>query len=103
MLKTVVVPLTALLAGCAGTSPLVMQATGTGEACTVTGNGEVFSDAEFSQARLQRLAVKHGRRLVVKSDARTPYQRIGGAVFNLQRAGFTVVAVRVGGVEVPSR
>jgi biopolymer transport protein ExbD len=103
MLGTSSVALIVLLAGCVGTPPLVMQATGTAEDCKVTADGAVFSEAEFTQARLQALAKKHGKRLIVESDGRTPYRCIGGALFNLQNAGFKIVAIRVEGVEVPSR
>lgn len=103
MRKTSAALLVALIAGCARNPPLLVRASGSGETCTVTVNGEVFSHEELSQPRLQRLAEEHGRRLVVDSDAYTPYRCIGGAVYELQRAGFKVVSVQVGGVPLPSR
>lgn len=81
----------------------MLQATGTGEACTVSVNGEVFADEKFSGPRLKQLAKEHSRRLVIKSDGRTPYRCIGRTIFNLQRAGFQVVDVLVDGVALPSR
>jgi biopolymer transport protein ExbD len=103
MFRTSVVFLVALLAACTPKPPLVVTATGAGEACTVSVNGAEFTDREFTQSRLQRLAKEHAGRLVVSSDSRTPYRCIGGAIFNLQRAGFRVMAVRVDGVELSNR
>ena len=103
MLRTCAIMCLALIAGCARNPPLMLRATGTGEECTVSVNGEVFADEKLSGPLLNQLAKEHDKRLIIDSDGHTPYRCIGRTIFNLQGAGFRVVAVRVGGVGVPSR
>lgn len=103
MLKLAAGLLLALVAGCAQTPPLVVRANGNGASCTVTVNGDMFFEEDFTEARLQRLRDEHGRRIVLDSGAETPYRCIGGAIFNLQRAGFDLVSVQVDGIPLPRR
>lgn len=103
MLKLAAGLLLALVAGCAQTSPLVVRVTGNDASCTFTVNGEVFSEEDFTEARLQRLREAHHSRLLLDSGAETPYRCLGGAIFNLQRAGFNLVSVQVDGIPLPRR
>jgi hypothetical protein len=40
--------------------------------------------------------------VIFDADRDTPYRCIGGAIFNLQRAGFRMISVRIDGVELPT-
>lgn len=103
MLRTLPILALVLLNGCARNPPLVVRVVETGGVCTVNLNGEALTLEQIYLARLQRVEKVHGRRIIVDADGNIAYRCFGGAVFNLQRAGFQVVDARVNGASLPSR
>jgi hypothetical protein len=85
---------------CAADPPLLARVSGDGDACAVHVNGLTISQSQRNDANLRALATIPGRRMIVDADRRTPYRCIGGTIFNLQRAGFHILTVRVDGVEL---
>jgi hypothetical protein len=100
MMRMRIVALSCCLCACAQTAPLNVSATGREHACSLRINGiEVSADA-LDLERLRSLGATHRGEAIVDTDPETPYRCIGGVIYNLQRAGFRVVAVRVNGIPV---
>ena len=88
------------LSACGQTPPLQVDASGRGQDCSLRLNGVELSRDALRLDRLQAMRANHGNKAVVDFDLETPYRCIGGVIFDLQRAGFQVVALTVNGVPI---
>ncbi len=100
MHRSILILLASGVGACASNPPLLARVGGEGQACAVHVNGLTISHSQRNDANLHTLATTPGRRMIVDTDGRTPYRCVGGTIFNLQRAGFHILAVRVDGVEL---
>ena len=102
-MRIAVLVCSACLCACAQTPPLQVSATGREQTCALRLDNVDVSREALDPNRLRALGAAHRRRAVVDTDPETPYRCVGGIIYDLQRAGFRIVAVTVNGVPVPVR
>lgn len=91
------------LFACAQTPPLAITATGRDQDCSLRVNGVEVSRDALDPGRLRALRAGHDGRAIVDTDPQTPYRCVGATIFDLQRAGFRIVAVTANGRSLTTR
>jgi hypothetical protein len=82
-----------LLSACTAARPLLVHASGVGEACNRRLNGVETTPAQLDADRLRALAKAHASRMTIEADPETPWLCVAGAIYNLQAAGFQAVSL----------